>query len=121
MKTMVAPSDDNKRVLVTGSSGYTGKYLCRALEKQHYAVSGLSHGEISAYNHFNANLENLPQLIKIMEQVKPHYIIHLAGLSSLSHGQKQEDLYHVNVFGTLNLLQAIEDAHIQPEKNNYGK
>ena len=43
----------------------------------------------------------------MLNKVKPHYVIHLAAISFVA-SKNQQNIYTVNVFGTINLLNAIE-------------
>jgi len=51
----------------------------------------------------------------IIRKVNPDGIIHLAALSYVAHQDKQA-FYNVNVFGTLNILEALDEAGVTPDK-----
>lgn len=90
------------RVLVTGLSGFTGPYVARALQAEGHEV----HGPDAASGF---DLRQPASLVAALEHAQPDYVVHLAGLSSVTHADAAE-LYAVNAVGTGHLLQAIADA-----------
>lgn len=106
-------------VLLTGANGFTGRYVARELTQAGYKVVGLCNGYLDEQSEtqaqIQADLSNLDQLRTAISKVNPQYIIHLAAISSVQHASAH-DFYHVNVIGTLNLLQAILDVGCQPKK-----
>ena len=51
----------------------------------------------------------------MLNKVKPHYVIHLAAISFVA-SKNQQNIYTVNVFGTINLLNAIEKLNYSLNK-----
>ncbi len=86
------------RVLVTGADGFTGRYVVPALRKASFEPCVLV-----------SNLCKAEDLQKEISDIKPNAVLHLAGIAYVGHGNPA-DFYHVNLIGTLNLLQAIEKA-----------
>jgi nucleoside-diphosphate-sugar epimerase len=84
------------RILVTGLSGFTGCHLQPELEAHGHTVKGL-----------NANLTNPVAVATEIAQLKPEAVVHLAGISYVGHGNARE-LYEVNLIGTRNLLEALD-------------
>ncbi|MEZ8028402.1 epimerase [Enterovibrio norvegicus] len=95
-----------KTVLVTGLSGFTGKHVETELKDSGYNVVGLS-SECDITDKQSVKLE--------IERLSPEYVIHLAALSFVQHSD-QKALYDVNVFGTLNILEAINELVIPIKK-----
>ncbi|EOD80104.1 UDP-glucose 4-epimerase [Grimontia indica] len=95
-----------KTVLVTGLSGFTGKHVEKELRDNGYAVVGLS-SECDITDKQSVKLE--------IERLNPAYVIHLAALSFVQHSD-QKALYDVNVFGTLNILEAIHELGLPIKK-----
>lgn len=91
------------KVLVTGLRGFTGRYLKTELEAHGYSVWGLQ-----------ANLLDLPALVAEVAQAVPDAVVHLAGIAFVGHGVAN-DFYRVNLMGTRNLLQAIEQCGKRPD------
>lgn len=120
---MVSRSEaGNRTVLVTGASGFTGRYMVRALQDQGYSVISLGGAHPSfAVDHSNplagharrADLRDLRALTRVMDEVRPDYVVHLAALAFVAHGQL-EDFYQINLMGTRNLFQAMQDVGHQP-------
>jgi GDP-6-deoxy-D-talose 4-dehydrogenase len=90
------------RVLVTGIQGFTGPYVARALQSAGHEVHGTE-----AWPRFD--LRNPATLTAALQVARPDYVVHLAGLSSVTHADAAE-LYAVNAVGTGHLLQAIADT-----------
>ncbi len=91
-------------VLLTGASGFTGQYMQKKLESQGMAVHALQ-----------GSLLDLEQVQEQVMRIQPEWIIHLAAISSVDHNDP-EAFYKVNVFGTLNLLEALTSLKKLPQK-----
>ncbi len=86
------------RVLVTGASGFTGRYVWHALQHAGFDPYALS-----------ANLCDGTAVKEEVARLQPDAVLHLAGIAYVGHGNPA-DFYHVNLIGTLHLLQALEGA-----------
>jgi GDP-6-deoxy-D-talose 4-dehydrogenase len=96
-----------KRALITGLSGFTGRYLARELRAAGYEVFGTLHqGEAAAPGSFPLDLRVAQQVRAVVDQVRPDVVAHLAAVSFVAHGDA-EAIYQVNVMGTRNLLEAL--------------
>lgn len=102
-------------VLVTGASGFTGRYLVDALEANDYRVVGFGSGETHAENMVQVDLTNLSAVHEAVARVQPDYVVHLAALSFVGH-EDPEAFYQINLFGTLNLLDALAALDVAPKK-----
>jgi nucleoside-diphosphate-sugar epimerase len=100
--------------LITGISGFTGRYLARALEAKAWKVIGLGLAHADG-NAIACDLTDPDAVEKAVNAIRPDYAIHLAALSFVGHPDK-EAFYRVNVLGTLNLLQAIGALDAAPQK-----
>ena len=94
-----------KRILVTGANGFTGKHLCKKLETKDYDVVRLS--SRSGIGKYTCDLLQFDDLKTLIQGIRPDQVIHLAAISSVDH-QDFEKLYATNVVGTCNLLRAME-------------
>jgi GDP-6-deoxy-D-talose 4-dehydrogenase len=122
----MAHSSD-RRVLITGISGFTGLHLARHLSDQGWSVFGLSNSKASFdYPTLVADILDVETVANWLAEVKPTHIVHLAALSHVVGAALP--FYQVNVVGTESFLQALSQASIVPEKiiiassaNVYGK
>ena len=95
-------------VLLTGAAGFTGRYLRSALEASGYNVVSL---QVDGPN--PCDLTNPAATESAVRDARPDAVVHLAALSFVRH-DTPEEFYRVNVFGTLNLLQALSDLDRAP-------
>jgi nucleoside-diphosphate-sugar epimerase len=114
-----------KKVLVTGIDGFTGRYVANELTLRGYEVVGLVYqnpieGQVACDLTIKSAVKNC------LQDVKPDAIIHLAALSFVGH-EDQKAFYDVNVFGSLNILEAISELGLDISKiilassaNTYG-
>ncbi len=106
-----------RRVLVTGISSFTGPYLAAALAESGYEVYGLSQGgpELRGVTVIDGNLLDPASLKAVVDRCQPDYVIHLAAITFVPHGDIAE-MYLTNVVGTRNLLAALEEGACDPQK-----
>ena len=109
---MASPS---KRVLITGANGFTGRWLGRHLAASGYQVHGLVQGAAQTAAEIEADLREPAALRAALATVRPDFIVHLAAITFVPHSDSAE-IYQVNLFGTLNLLDAVLAAGLQPRK-----
>ena len=102
-------------VLVTGANGFTGKHLVPTLQGRGYAVVGVGNGVSAADRDVACDLTDAAQVRSAVQEVRPTHVVHLAALSFVGHGDARA-FYDVNLFGTLNLLQALAGLPTVPEK-----
>ncbi len=103
------------KVLVTGINGFTGQYVRQLLVSRGYDVMGLVKEKSNSSNNFSADITNKNELIEGIGLLKPDYIIHLAALAFVGHSD-QKSFYDVNLFGSLNLLEAVLAANYPVKK-----
>ncbi|MGC1303138.1 MAG: NAD-dependent epimerase/dehydratase family protein [Caulobacteraceae bacterium] len=106
---MASPSE---RILITGSSGFTGRALARALLDRGYAVSGLSRGARLAWER-EVELTASEGVGAVLREIEPDVVVHLAGVASPVHGSVAE-IYEANVTGTASLLSSLRRAPRKP-------
>jgi len=83
-------------ILITGISGFTGRYVERELISRGHFVSGL-----------NSNLLDTTSLKKEILSQDIDAVIHLAGIS-YAESKNIQNIYNVNIIGTLNLLKVLD-------------
>ena len=104
-----------KTIFITGISGFTGQHLESFYKEKNYNVFGTTYTKSNNPNHFVCDITEKEQIKRIFKNVRPDYIIHTAAISFVA-GDNQNEMYKVNVFGTLNLLDALIECEINPEK-----
>lgn len=109
---MASPS---RTVLLTGARGFTGRWLGDHLRQAGYTVHGLIHRDPAAEHETVADLLDRAQLRAVLEVVRPDFIVHLAAITFVPHGDIAE-IYRANLFGALNLLDATLEVGLQPRK-----
>lgn len=93
-----------KKLLLTGSEGFTGKHFSIVAEAAGYQVEPLI-----------SDLTDAAAVLSEVARIEPQYIVHLGALSSVTHSD-EEAFYRVNLFGTLNLLNALSALKVRPYK-----
>ncbi len=101
-----------KRALITGINGFTGKYVTSALERAGYVVYGTGTvTEVDLPRYFQVDLLDKQGLTRVLTEVQPTVVLHLAAIAFVGHGEAA-DFYQVNLIGTRNLLEALA-AHAE--------
>lgn len=107
------------RVLVTGASGFTGRYMVQELLAHGWQVVALqaqgAQAQTSDVEVVHADLLDVQALRQVVQQVQPQAVIHLAAVAFVAHGNAQ-DFYAVNVVGTRNLLAALAELEQPPQR-----
>jgi nucleoside-diphosphate-sugar epimerase len=97
----------DRKVLVTGGTGFLGKYLSDALVKNGAALRIIDfrapNYEVSGAQFFEADIRDKEKIISLSKNME--VVFHLAAMPSIARG-KQSDYYQINVSGTHNMLEA---------------
>ncbi|MDX9874766.1 MAG: GDP-mannose 4,6-dehydratase [Spongiibacteraceae bacterium] len=103
------------RALITGASGFTGRYVRAELERHGWEVYGLSgHHPGDQRYQLQADLGDPAALSAALAKVRPQLVIHLAAIAFVGHGDPAE-FYQVNTIGTRNLLAALAELPQRPD------
>ena len=103
-----------KRALITGSAGFTGRYVAQELRAAGYQVHGIvAVGSAAGVDEFSVDLNDRAGLAAVVQQVQPDVVVHLAAIAFVAHGDA-EQIYRVNVAGTRNLLEALAGLAQRP-------
>jgi len=108
------------KTLITGIEGFVGPYLAKVLlEKKHAVCGTYLNGvtkKIDDVDYFHLDVTDKKEAASVISKIRPDYIFHLAGFSSVSSSWKNpERCFIVNVEGTRNLLDAVLAAKISPK------
>ena len=101
---------ESKTCLITGICGFVGKHLADFFNKKGYSVYGFDKNSKSLKNTkiFELDILDKNGLNKLIADVKPNYIIHLASQSSVKDSWDDPKKTHdINVTGTKNLIEAV--------------
>ncbi|MGY3895353.1 GDP-mannose 4,6-dehydratase [Aeromonas enterica] len=105
---------NKSRVLITGIQGFTGHYMAVEMIAADYDVFGLGVNPSDAKNYFQADLNDKTTLARVIDQIQPDVVIHLAALAFVGHGDAN-GFYQVNFQGTRNLLEVLTNASYKPK------
>jgi UDP-glucuronate 4-epimerase len=116
-------TSEPQRVLLTGGAGFIGSHVAEALlrrGRQLWILDNLDDfyspawkkanldavRRVCSYEFFHGDICDMPKLRETLERARPHVVIHLAARAGVRPSIEQPRLYqHVNVGGTLNLLE----------------
>lgn len=107
----------NRKVLITGDTGFKGSWLTLWLLKLGASVTGYSKGIISSPSHFEIlkseyktyfkDILDINSLNEVFNKQKPEIVFHLAAQSLVRESYyKPIETYNTNIIGTLNVLEA---------------
>ena len=94
------------RVLITGIQGFTGRHMASELEQHGYEAWGIGSEAPDEPRVLQADLTDAASLLAAVQTIQPQYVIHLAGIAFVGHGQPKA-FYDINLLGTRNLLEAL--------------
>lgn len=108
----------NKRVLVTGHTGFKGSWMCAVLTQLGANVTGIALEPPTKPALFDmleladkvysviADVRDLQLLKKVFDEIKPEIVIHMAAQPLVRESYKNPvDTYETNVMGTVNILE----------------
>ena len=94
----------NKKILLTGANGFTGRHFTVAAKMAGYEVAALQ-----------SDLNEVDYLEQEIFNINPTAVVHLAGISFVA-SKDHEAFYRVHALGTSNLLQALAKLPNSPKK-----
>ena len=117
----------NKKVLVTGHTGFKGAWICLVLWTMGAKVYGYSLRPEKyqiLYNVFKlkkilvksffGNIENKKKLFFFVKKIKPEIIIHCAAQSLVLNSYKNpEKTFITNIIGTINILEFAKNNKVK--------
>lgn len=102
-------------ILITGLRGFTGHHLGAALRARGARVVGLVQGAPQGADEIACELTDALAVREAVARVRPTHVAHLAALAFVGHGDARA-FYDVNLFGTLNLLEALAALDVPPRR-----
>ncbi len=116
----------SERALITGITGQDGSYLAELLLEKGYEVHGIVRRVaiedpehrlwrirhlIGDLNLHAASLESYPSIFKVLHDIKPSEVYHLAAQSFVSYSFEDEfSTFNANVNGTHFVLSAVKET-----------
>ncbi len=113
----------NKKVLITGHTGFKGSWLSLWLQDKGARVIGYALPPLTTPSFFEigkiaesmisieGDIRNLDHLIAVIKKHEPEILIHMAAQSLVRYSyQHPLETYETNVMGTLNVLEAIRQT-----------
>jgi CDP-glucose 4,6-dehydratase len=110
---------NNRKVLITGHTGFKGSWLCLLLNKLGADVYGYALDPPTNPSLFNeakigelmtsfiGDIRDYDNLLKVIQEVQPEIVIHMAAQPLVRESYKIPiDTYAINVMGTVHLLEA---------------
>jgi len=113
----------NKKVLVTGHSGFKGSWLSVWLSMLDAEICGFSKdiptnpSNFKSINidkkirHIIGDIKDINKLKKVFQDFKPEIVFHLAAQPLVRKSYKEPmDTFETNVLGTVNILECIKES-----------
>ncbi len=109
----------DKKVLITGHTGFKGSWMCRVLLNAGAYVSGYAlksadgpalynmAGMLAVDSHIG-DICDLDHLMEVFDEVQPEIVIHMAAQPLVRESYKDPvGTYNTNVMGTVNVLECV--------------
>lgn len=100
--------------LITGASGFTGRYVTEAFAHAGYSVVGWGR-DVDGASLRDVDLCDAAAVTDALAALTPDVVVHLAAVSFVAHGDIDE-MYKVNLLGTRNLLQQLANKQDRPRR-----
>ena len=103
-----------KTVLVTGSEGFVGSHLIKALDESNYEIVATCLPQLlpKKGKYVALDILNLDLTVEIFKQHNPDVVFHLAAISSVAKSFRDRPIaYSTNIAGTANLLEAAKSQN----------
>lgn len=109
------------RVLITGGAGFVGRYLVTELKKSKFEIAVLGKGDVeqAGVAPYGVDVRDEENVYAAVRDFEPAYICHLAAISSVGESWRAPRVtYDVNVFGTMNVIEAAMRLPVHPRVLN---
>ena len=121
-KKLLKETFKNKKIIVTGHTGFKGSWLSYWLTLFGANVVGISNKVITSPSHYEAinlkkKLKNIfldisdkKKVLKVFKKEKPDFIFHLAAQALVKKSYKDPLLtWQSNTMGTINILEGLRE------------
>jgi len=115
---------NNKKVFITGHTGFKGTWLCRILLQAGSHVTGYALEPPTRPSLFVqsktekdmhsilGDIKDKDKLIKSIQEAQPDIVFHLAAQPIVRFSYREPvNTYETNVIGTINILEALRQTH----------
>lgn len=103
----------NKKILITGITGFIGSHLSKRLKEIGMEVYGISLSG-DQKNIFKINTSDYLAINKLIKDLRIDMCVHLAGNSLVEQGQIDPfNTYSANIMGTLNVLESSRKNNLE--------
>ena len=111
----------NKKVLITGHTGFKGSWLCKTLEKDGARITGYALPQAKGPSLFDicepdvdsvfADIRDFERLSEAFKKSGPDVVFHMAAQPLVMDSYKNPHLtYDTNVMGTVNMLECVRNS-----------
>jgi CDP-glucose 4,6-dehydratase len=110
----------NKKIIITGHTGFKGSWLTQLLKTYGANIFGISHDIPTNPSHFKVSkiykgiksyqidVTDQKKIKNIFVKIKPDYVFHLAAQSLVKRSYKDPTItWNTNLIGTLNVLEGL--------------
>ena len=114
---------ENRKIFITGHTGFKGSWLCLLLNQlgadvYGYALDPPTNPSLfkeakieELMTSFIGDIRDYNNLLKVMNQVRPEIVIHMAAQPLVRESYKNPvETYAINVMGTVHLLEACRNT-----------
>ena len=108
---------DSGVILLTGAAGFTGRHLLNEAMNLGFKCIALCQDSsfVTHCDSLTVDIRDKAALSEALRDVKVDYVIHLAAISFIAHGDNRE-IYDTNLIGTINLLDVLIELKIPIKK-----
>lgn len=106
-------------MLITGVDGFVGRYLadyCISKGDEVHGITKTSKVDVKNVRMHICDVRDAGVVTEVISKVKPERIFHLAAITFIPEGGRNPKLtYDTNLYGTLNLYEAVKKSGLNPK------